>query len=107
MAHVLPNFKNAVVDIRKLRDYCLNIEHIRGGHKARVFRAALAIDATDAIWLRDQLLHAIATMSAKEVKHDFYGIHFSVKITLSRHNRTAVINSIWIIRQDEDFPRFS
>jgi hypothetical protein len=32
---LIPNAENAVVDIRKLRDYCLNSEHNTGKHKAR------------------------------------------------------------------------
>jgi hypothetical protein len=30
----LSNPENAVADVRKLRDYCLNPEHPRGKHKA-------------------------------------------------------------------------
>lgn len=39
----LPNSEKAFVDIAKLRDYSLNPEHESGGHKARVFRAALGL----------------------------------------------------------------
>jgi hypothetical protein len=35
----LPHAELAVVDIAKLRDYCLNADHLRGRHKARVFAA--------------------------------------------------------------------
>jgi hypothetical protein len=34
---LIPDAENAVVDIRKLRDYCLNLEHDDGKHKARLF----------------------------------------------------------------------
>jgi hypothetical protein len=37
----LPNAERAVVDVRKLREYCLNAEHPRGQHKARVFKSAV------------------------------------------------------------------
>ncbi|MBI3424605.1 MAG: hypothetical protein HY011_16850 [Acidobacteria bacterium] len=37
----LPDAENAVVELAKLRDYSLNLSHERGGHKARVFQAAL------------------------------------------------------------------
>lgn len=100
------NAENAVVDIRKLSNYCLDADHIRGGHKARVFQAALAIDAADAEWLRHELLRLIAITDAKRVKHDVYGVHYSAKVSLTRQNRTAVINTPWLVRQDEDFPRF-
>jgi hypothetical protein len=32
-----PHAESAVLDIRKLEDYCLNPSHPRGRHKARVF----------------------------------------------------------------------
>jgi hypothetical protein len=41
MGMKLPNGDQAVVDIAKLRDYCLNKDHLRGRHKARVFAAVL------------------------------------------------------------------
>ena len=33
-----PNGERAIVDIAKLTDYCLNPEHARGKHKARIRR---------------------------------------------------------------------
>ncbi|HXG48805.1 MAG TPA: hypothetical protein VNO52_14360, partial [Methylomirabilota bacterium] len=33
----LPNGERAIVDIQKLTAYCLNLQHTRGRHKARVF----------------------------------------------------------------------
>ena len=36
-----PNAEYAVVDIRKLRDYCLNFEHSTDKHKARLFQSTL------------------------------------------------------------------
>ena len=42
----LPNAENAYVDLRKLADYCLDSEHERGKHKARVFAAAGWMPAT-------------------------------------------------------------
>jgi hypothetical protein len=44
----LPNPDDAVVDIRKLRDYCLNPAHPRGRNKARVFASVLGLTASDA-----------------------------------------------------------
>jgi len=37
----LPNPERAIVDLKKLRDYCLSSEHPRGRHKARMFAAIL------------------------------------------------------------------
>lgn len=41
----IPNCEQAFVDIVKLQDYCLNAEHLRGRHKARVFRSVLGLTA--------------------------------------------------------------
>ena len=48
----LPNCQRAVVDIEKLRDYCLSTEHPRGRHKARVFATTLGLTADNAELLR-------------------------------------------------------
>jgi hypothetical protein len=49
---LIPNAENAIVDIRKLRDYCLNPEHENGKHKARLFASILGMTADDAEELR-------------------------------------------------------
>jgi predicted RNase H-like HicB family nuclease len=36
---IIPNAERAVVDVRKLRDYCLNSTHDQGKHKARLFES--------------------------------------------------------------------
>ena len=54
----LPGGDNAIVDIAKLRDYCLDQQHPRGRHKARVFAATLGLAQTDAEFLREALLRA-------------------------------------------------
>jgi Domain of unknown function (DUF4926) len=54
----LPNGDRATLDLRKIADYCLNLEHARGRHKARVFREALGIERVDAAGLRDEFLEA-------------------------------------------------
>jgi hypothetical protein len=48
----IPHAENATVDIRKLRDYCLNLEHPEGKHKARLFAAALGMTEADVEPLR-------------------------------------------------------
>jgi len=60
----LPNRDRAVVDLAKLRDYCLNPHHEDGKHKARVFQSALAVGRADAEWLRERILEAAATRPA-------------------------------------------
>jgi hypothetical protein len=54
----LPSAGQAIVDIEKLRDYCLNPQHPRGRHKARVFASRLGITAKHADMLRSALVRA-------------------------------------------------
>jgi len=56
---LIPNPQNAVVDIRKLRDYCLNPEHDDGKHKARLFSSILGMTPDNAEELRQILLEII------------------------------------------------
>jgi hypothetical protein len=69
----LPSPEKAVVDIRKLRGYCLSEEHRRGRHKARVFEAALGIKSEHAEALRAALLAAAVEGIAVAGVQDEYG----------------------------------
>jgi len=60
----LPNAENAVVDIGKLRDYCLNSNHPEGKHKARRFLEKLGLGKDDAGRLQAIILEAILTAEA-------------------------------------------
>ena len=51
----LPHGEAAIVDPQKLTGYCLNLEHPRGKHKARVF-ATLGLTVEKADELRTALL---------------------------------------------------
>ena len=53
---LIPNAENAIVDIRKLRDYCLNPEHDEGKHKALLFSRVFGMTAEDAEDLRQIIL---------------------------------------------------
>ncbi|WP_442894575.1 DUF6883 domain-containing protein [Bradyrhizobium sp. AZCC 1588] len=72
----MPNSDEAILDIRKIEDYCLSPSHPRGRHKARVFREALGLQRADAPWLRDALLAAARTSEASEVAVDAWGTHW-------------------------------
>ncbi|HEX8663091.1 MAG TPA: hypothetical protein VF744_03565 [Beijerinckiaceae bacterium] len=64
----MPSGERAVVDLRKLEDYCLSPSHFRGRHKARVFLQALGLDRSGAFWLREALLEAARTSEATEAE---------------------------------------
>lgn len=101
----LPNSDAAIVDIRKLEEYCLNLSHPRGRHKARVFREALDLERRDAAWLRDNLLEAARTGEALQVAADAWGVYWRLDVAVRRHGKSAVVRTIWIVRSGEDVPR--
>jgi len=103
----LPSGDRAVVEIAKLRDYCLNPEHLRGRHKARVFSAALGLTTDDAAELRDALLAAARIEDALATDQDQYGQRYVVDFTMVREGRRARIRSSWIVRTGEDHPRMT
>ena len=102
----LPNGSRAIVDIEKLRDYCLSDQHPEGRHKAKVFLSALGMVSFDADELRELLLDAAAVKSdALMTGADKYGCRYSLDFSVIWGNCEAVVRSAWIIKVDEDFPR--
>ena len=107
----LPYPQNAVVEIEKLRDYCLNPDHPKGKHKARVFQEKLGIERNDAERLRELILEAILTADAIEEASSEFGRRFIVDFGISWPQGfvlcQAVLRTAWIIRNDEDYPRMT
>ena len=103
---LLPNSDQAILDIRKIEDYCLNPSHPRGRHKARVFREALNLQRSDAAWLRDALLEAARVGEASEVVVDVWGSHWRLDAMIRRHDKAVVVRTIWIVRVGENWPVF-
>lgn len=69
----LPNAANAVLDIEKLRDYCLNPNHPEGKHKARVFAEKLGITQKDAESLRQAIMEGVLVAEAVEQVPSLFG----------------------------------
>ena len=103
----LPNPENAVVEMRKLRGYCLSPEHPRGKHKARVFASALGLTADDSVELRRALLSAAVSEEAFPAEGDEYGQRYMLDFEMSTEIGRATVRSGWIVRSGEDFPRFT
>lgn len=104
----LPGGVHAVVDIEKLRDYCLSELHPEGRHKARVFLSALGMTATDAETLRNMLFAAAIQSDAAVVSGvDEYGSRYVLDVEIVWGSRHALIRSAWIVKSGEDFPRLT
>jgi hypothetical protein len=102
----LPNRNEAVLDIRKIEDYCLSPSHPRGRHKARVFREALDLQRSDAGWLREALLEAARSGEASQVAADAWGTHWRLDAVIRRQGKSVVVRTIWIVRTGERAPTF-
>ena len=101
----LPNAEHAVVDVRKLREYCLSAEHPRGRHKARLFSEALGFTADHAEQLQSALLEIARTGDAISVGRDDYGQRYAVDSRIQGASGMATVRSLWMIRRGENFPR--
>ena len=102
----LPNGEAAIVEMEKIRDYCLSRRHIRGRHKARVFFSVLGMTAADSEELRGALIYAALKGEAGLGASDQYGIRYIIDFELKRGERTANIRSCWIVLSGEIAPRF-
>lgn len=104
---LIPNSENAIVDIRKLRDYCLNPEHDEGKHKSRLFSSILGMTVANADELRQILLEVVKTQEARLGRQDEFGQRYTLDFPLEWQNRSAIIRSGWIIERNSDIPRLT
>jgi uncharacterized protein DUF6883 len=103
----LPNGERAIVDLRKLRDYCLNPDRPRGRHKARVFAAALGLTAKDAPKMQTKLREIARTGDATLGEVDLYGQRFTIDFEMVTEVGKAMIRSGWIVLRGRAAPRLT
>jgi hypothetical protein len=102
----LPHGDRAIVDIRKLLEYCLNPQHPRGRNKARVF-ASVGIREADAEELRVALVAAAVGDGTQVGVANVHGQRYIIDFDLFREGRAVRIRSTWIVRAGEDLPRLT
>ena len=103
----LPNAKDAIVDVRKLEEYCLNPDHPRGKHKARVFQRALSVGRADAFELRERILEAVHIENCARGEADRYGVRYTLDFEWRRGGKDARVRTTWIVKTGEDVPRLT
>jgi hypothetical protein len=103
----IPGGDLAIVDREKLTGYCLNPEHPRGKHKARVFATALGFTVENAEELRAALLRAAAIADAQPGASDRFGDRYVVESEMKGPRGAAVVRSTWMIRRGETTPRLT
>jgi hypothetical protein len=101
----LPNAKSAVIDLNKLRNYSLNLQHGRGKHKARLFAAILGLTSNDAEILQALILEAIQIYDGVLTTADEHGQRYAIDFPITRNQNTATVRTVWITRSTENFPR--
>lgn len=101
----LPNGERAFVDAEKLSGYCLDLQHPRGRHKARLFASRLGISSNEEELLRRALMTAAATEEATSLGEDEFGRRFAVEFDLRGPSGSGRVRSYWIIRRGEEYPR--
>ncbi len=104
---LIPNGELAVVDIRKLRDYCLNLNHDVGKHKARLFLSILGMNTDDAEELRDILLAVILTHEAGLQRQDEFGQRYTLDFPIEWQNKSTILRSGWIIETGSEIPKLT
>ena len=102
----IPGGEAAIVDRQKLTGYCLNPEHPRGKHKARVF-ATLGFTAENADELRTALLRAAASTDAQPTASDEFGDRYVIEFEIKGPRAKGIITSTWIVRRGESAPRLT
>ena len=103
----IPNAEQAAIDIRKLRDYCLNPHHDEGKHKARLFMAAFGMTADDAEALRDILQQMVKTHDMQLGRRDEYGQRYLIDFMLEWRGKRAIVRSGWMIEHHSDIPKLT
>ena len=103
----VPNWENAVVDIAKLRDYCLSPDNVTGKHKARVFFRVLGLTQADAFLLKQWILDALPKEDATAGRIDEWGTRYTVDFNITHQSRTARVRSTWIVLTGDDVPKLT
>jgi hypothetical protein len=101
----LPNRDQAIIDPRKVIDYCLSPDHEDGQHKARLFASILGVTIGQADELLDALRNAANIGDAVAGKRDEYGQRYLIDFEFTGQSGTATIRSAWIIGPNETVPR--
>ncbi len=102
---LLPNGERAIIDQRKLSDYCLSPEHDEGAHKARLFGRLLGLGQEDVEQLIAELRSAAASGNAVPGVLDRYGQRYVIDFPMTGPAGGTVVRSAWIIRTSETLPR--
>jgi hypothetical protein len=102
----LPRRERVWIEPAKVRDYLLSKEHAVGRFKAAFFEG-LGYSASEWTRLESDLRELAMTGDATLGRQTKYGQHYEIRGTLQGPSgKVAQLMTIWIVRSDEDAPRF-
>jgi hypothetical protein len=106
-AKALPNYQEAKIPRSKLKDYALNPAHTDGQHKARLFKSILGFERSDWEKLAKTIEDALPYYEAIPAGAGQWGKKYVVALEIIGPNgNTAIVETIWIIRKETDYPSF-
>jgi hypothetical protein len=105
--NALPNYEKAVISRSKLEGYALDPSHKDGRDKARLFRSILGFEKADWQKLEKAILDELPYHEALPAGVGKWGKKYLVALPIVGLNgNTAVVETIWIIRPETDYPSF-
>lgn len=102
----IKNGKDAVIPKEKLTEYCLSPNHPRGKHKAILFKRILDIDPNNYQVLYDKIKTAAIKNEAIFIEKDEFGDRYQIDFEFQKDQNVIIIRSLWIIKKNEEIPRF-
>ncbi|MFB2839502.1 DUF6883 domain-containing protein [Floridanema evergladense] len=99
----LPNGDSAEIPMQKLTGYCLNTNHSKGKHKARVFQSALGITIQNANVLYKLIQLAAIEGEVVQQSATEFGQLFKVDWIVT--NTNIELRTIWEITSNNPNPR--
>ncbi|HWQ98917.1 MAG TPA: minor capsid protein [Clostridia bacterium] len=104
-SELLVNRGDAVGINEKLTTYSLSMDHPRGKHKARVFDSALGYTGFNVDVLENEITAGLAKYKAAATGNNGFGNTFDVTMLITGPKGKQPINTGWIFRDGEVFPR--
>lgn len=100
----LPNGDRAIIPLKKLTGYCLNPDHPKGKHKARLFKAVLGITIDHVDYLYALVQRAAVEGDIVQQSTTNFGEEYKLD-WLIPDTGGVELRTLWIVESESDTPR--